>query len=383
MATSFEEVSARALLAGFPEPALVIEPDGQVIYANGAAGELLAAPLAQIVGRNIMAFLPEEERSRLNPLVWLRRWADDPQAPELQHVHLMCRDLGGGETPVRVRVGRLDSNPSSYVVMMQDISQEQARQQQTRQAHRLAARVLAISADAILNVDEQMAIIYANPSAEQLFGYPAGGLLGLSLSALLPARYRDSHAGFMYRFAREPESARLMGERAEVLGLGSSGEEIPLEASITKVTLDRSLIFSAHLRDLRPRRAAAAALAHSEAELRTVFEHAQQAMAIIRPDGTVQAMNRAARLLLPDHTNPVGQAFADLPFWSRDPDATAGALSTALSTCLGGAVYRTSTEVHLPDSTTRALDFSLWPVTSNGEVFAIIAEARDLDAGDA
>jgi len=378
---SFEDVSARALLAGFPEPALVIEADGLVIYANGAAGLLLAAPVTQIVGRNIMALLPEEERSRLNPLVWLRRWADDPQAPELRHVHLMCRDLGGGETPVRVRVGRLDSSPPSYVVMLQDISQEQARHQQTRQAHRLAARVLAISADAILNVDEQMSIIYANPSAEQLFGYTPGALLGLPLTALLPERYRDSHGGFMRRFASEPESARLMGQRAEVLGLDRLGEEIPLEASITKVTLDRSLIFSAHLRDLRPRRVAAAALAHSEAELRTVFEHAQQAMAIIRPDGTVQAMNRAARLLLPTQTDPVGQAFADLPFWSSDPDATAGALGAALSSCLGGAVYRTSTDVHLPDGTTRTLDFSLWPVTSNDEVFAIIAEARDLERG--
>lgn len=370
-------VSAAALLAGFPEPALVITPEGAVLHANAAAGALLGAAPERIEGDSILRFLPEEERGRLNPLVWLRRWAEQPHAPELQHVYLVCRDVHGGETPVRVRVGRIETTPPCYVVMLQDIRAEQARQHQVRQAHRLAARVLAISADAIINVDEQMAIVYANPSAERLFGYDPGQLIGRPLAELLPARYRADHAAFMRGFAEDPQSARLMAERSEVLGLSASGEEIPLEASITKVTLDRSVVFSAHLRDLRPRKAAAAALAHSEAGLRTVFEHAQQAMAIVRPDGRVQAMNRAGRALLPADVDPIGRPFAALPFWSSDPDATARLLASAVESCLGGSVFRANANVVLPDGERRALDFSLWPVAADGRVFAIIAEARE------
>jgi PAS domain-containing protein len=186
----------------------------------------------------------------------------------------------------------------------------------------------------------------------------------------------------MRRFAEDPQSARLMAERSEVLGLSASAEEIPLEASITKVTQDRSIIFSAHLRDLRPRKAAAAALAHSEAGLRTVFEHAQQAMAIIQPDGRVQAMNRAGRALLPADVDPIDRPFAELPFWSADPDGTARLLASAVESCLGGRVFRTNANVVLPDGERRALDFSLWPVTADDRVFAIIAEARETaDAG--
>jgi PAS domain S-box-containing protein len=254
---ALDNVSAVALLAGFPEPSLVILADGTVIHANAAAGRLLGATVADIEGQSILRFLPEEERGRLNPLVWLQRWAEQPEAPELRHVYLMCRDLGGGETPVRVRVGRLDTTPPAYVVMLHDISEEQARQQQSRQAHRLAARVLAISADAIINVDEDMIIRYANPSAERLFGYPSGELLGRPLADLLPARFRNRHGEHLHRFADGPEAARLMAERSAVVGLTATGEEIPLEASITKVTLDRSLIFSACLRDLRTRHASA------------------------------------------------------------------------------------------------------------------------------
>jgi len=254
---SLDGVSAVTLLAGFPEPALVIRPDGVVVHANGAAGRLLGAPPDQIEGETILRFLPEEERGRLSPLVWLRRWAEQPEAPELRHVYLMCRAVDGKETPVRVRVGRIDAAPMTYLVMLHDISEEQARQQESRQAHRLAARVLAITADAIVNVDEQMVIRYANPSAERLFGYGSGELTGRPLADLLPARFRGGHEAAMRQFAHGSNAARLMGDRATVTGLTASGEEIPLEASITKVTLDRSIIFSACLRDLRARRAAA------------------------------------------------------------------------------------------------------------------------------
>jgi PAS domain S-box-containing protein len=141
--------------------------------------------------------------------------------------------------------------------MLHDISEEQARQQQSRQAHRLAARVLAISADAIINVDENLSIQYANAAAERLFGYPVGELQGRPLADLLPERFRADHAQAMRTFAAGPQAARLMAERTAVVGLTANGEEIPLEASITKVTLDRSLIFSACLRDLRTRRSTA------------------------------------------------------------------------------------------------------------------------------
>jgi len=373
----FDAFPAAALLEGFPEPFVMIDQDGSILAINSAGAALLKGDAEALRGQSILRFLPEEERGRLNPLQWLQRWAEQPEAAELRYVHLICRDLDGSHIPVRVRVGRIAGDPSKYLVLLQDISAEQARQQQSRQAHRLAARVLAISADAIVNVDASGAITWANPGAEQLFGYGPGELLNRPLAALMPVRFRTAHAAHMGHFANDPRPSRLMGERGEVLGLTATGEEIPLEASITKVTLDRERIFSAHLRDLRPRKAAAAALAHADAGLRTVFEHAQQAMAIIRPDGTVQAMNRAGRALLPAGAEVVGAAFATLPFWSRDAASAAEVLQGAIDRCLQGAAFRTLARLTLADGTERDLDLSLWPVMSEGRVFAIIADARD------
>jgi PAS domain S-box-containing protein len=371
------DLSAADLLGALPEPALVIDADGVILAGNAPAVVLLASEQVPL-GEGITAFLPEQERSRLNPLVWLRRWAEQPHSPELAHVRLWCRDRTGTDKPVRVRVGRLPTDPVSYLVMLADVSEEQARAQRTRSAHRLAARVLAISADAVVNVDEAMIIVYANPSADALFGYAPGQLQGQPLAVLLPPRYRAGHDDFVQHFAAEPQAARLMGERAEIRGLTRTGEEIPLEASITKVTTETGLVFNANLRDLRPRNAMLAELARSEARFRAAFDRAPQAMALIAPDGRVLAINAAARRLLPDGVDSTGAPFAELPFWASDPDGMARELPRALAQALSGERYRTTARVHLPDGSDLELDFSLSPVAGDDGAFAVIAEARDV-----
>src|SRR5690606_38948785 len=179
-----------------------------ILTGNRAANDLLATNRSP-AGGNVVDFLPEHERSRLNPLVWLRRWGDEPRAPELAHVRRWCRDGNGVGKPVRVRVGRLPTDPCSYLVILVDVTEEQARQYRTRSAHRLAARVMAVSADAIVHVDEDGRIIYANPSAEALFEYPAGRLVGEPLANLLPERFRRGHEAFMREFAAAPAPSRL------------------------------------------------------------------------------------------------------------------------------------------------------------------------------
>ena len=171
-----DDIPASRLLESVPEPMLVMSSDGMIVSANNALARLLETD-ATPVEANITQFLPETESARLDPLAWMRRWAETTESPELDHVHLICRTALGNYRPVRVRVGRLSIDAVHYLVLLHDISQEQARQQQSRQAHRLAARVLANSADAIVNVNAEFIIIYANPSAETLFGYGSGELV--------------------------------------------------------------------------------------------------------------------------------------------------------------------------------------------------------------
>jgi PAS domain S-box-containing protein len=375
------DVGATALLQALPDPALVIRPDGSVVFANAAAQRFLgieAAPTAEPL--NVTEFMPMRERQRLEPLQWLLRWADTPDAPEREFVHLTCNIAAGGETQVRASVGRLDDHPPSYVVVLHDVGAELDRQRHARDAHRIAARVLAISADAVINVGADQYITYVNASAEQLFEYDPGALTGHPLADLIPDRFHVQHRRELTDFVKGETPSRFMGQRGQVMGLTRTGQEIPLEASISKVTIEGGVTFSALLRDLRPRLAVEHALGQSRARFALVFDHAQQAMALLEPDGTVLELNDAARLLLRggvgDDTEIIGQSLSKLPWWTAE--SVESELDAALAQCRSGDVFRTRSTIQRDGQEAVELDVSLSPVVEEGSTFAIIAEAREL-----
>ena len=375
------EVGATALLQALPDPALVIRSDGSVAFSNAAAQRFLGIEMAPNTGLpNVTEFMPVRERQRLEPLHWLLRGADTPEAPEREFVHLTCKIAAGGETQVRASVGRLDDEPTSYVVVLHDVGAELNRQRHARDAHRIAARVLAISADAVINVGADQHITYANASAEQLFEYGPGALTGRPLADLIPDRFHTQHRQELVDFVKGETPSRFMGQRGQVMGMTRAGQEIPLEASISKVTVEGGVTFSALLRDLRPRLAVEHALRQSRARFALVFDHAQQAMALLEPDGTVLELNNAARLLLRgglgSDTEIVGQSLSKLPWWTAE--SVESELDAALAQCRAGEVFRTRSTIQRDGQEAVALDVSLSPMVEEGSTFAIIAEAREL-----
>jgi len=124
----------------------------------------------------------------------------------------------------------------------------------------LFSSFLAISADAVIAVDEEQRIIFFNEGAEKIFGWSAEEAGGNYLAMLLPERYRAAHRGHVHGFGAAHGRARLMGERQEIVGLRKSGEEFPAEASIQRMEVEGNNIYAAVLRDVSARYRAEEAL---------------------------------------------------------------------------------------------------------------------------
>jgi len=124
----------------------------------------------------------------------------------------------------------------------------------------LFSSFLAISADAVIAVDEEQRIIFFNEGAEKIFGWSADEAGGNYLAMLLPERYRAAHRGHVHGFGAAHGRARLMGERQEIVGLRKSGEEFPAEASIQRMEIEGHNIYAAVLRDVSARYRAEEAL---------------------------------------------------------------------------------------------------------------------------
>jgi PAS domain S-box-containing protein len=107
--------------------------------------------------------------------------------------------------------------------------------------------------DAMIGVRPDGRIALANSSAEGLFGYERGELIGASVDDLVPDEIRARHAGHRDRFAARP-STRPMGIGLELEGRHKSGRQFPVEISLSSIATEYGPLVAAAIRDLTDRR---------------------------------------------------------------------------------------------------------------------------------
>ncbi len=109
-----------------------------------------------------------------------------------------------------------------------------------------------------------------NHAAEAIFGYAAEEILGEAVEILIPDRFHADHRGDVRSFAAGSETARrIMGHRREVLGRRKSGEEFPVEATVSRRPIDGSTTLRVVIRDVSERRRIEHELAARNRELTT------------------------------------------------------------------------------------------------------------------
>jgi PAS domain S-box-containing protein len=129
------------------------------------------------------------------------------------------------------------------------------------------AGIISISSDAIVSIDEDQRIVFYNQGAEQTFGYTAEQVMGERVEMLIPEQHRADHEARVREFGESPVAARRMGERGQIAGCRWSGEVFPADASISKLEVGGTRLYTAVLRDVTERVRAEEALATQAEEL--------------------------------------------------------------------------------------------------------------------
>lgn len=144
-----------------------------------------------------------------------------------------------------------------FCVEVTDVSALKRVQQALRESEQSVAGIIAIAADAIISVDAEHRIVLFNESAEKVFGYTKAEALGAPLGMLLPARMRDRHRALVEGFGAGERGTIPMGERRQAIcGLRKSGEEFPMEATISKLEVGGRVLLTVALRDITEQRRA-------------------------------------------------------------------------------------------------------------------------------
>jgi PAS domain S-box-containing protein len=151
----------------------------------------------------------------------------------------------------------------------------------------LAGRLEALTEsapDAILTIDEASTIISANPATERIFGYTPEEIVGRSLTALIPERFRAAHSAGVAHYLRTGRR-NIPWTGFQLPGLTKGGREIPLEISFGEFIDENGRhLFSGFVRDVSDRVRQQEALAEREKELhrlnRELEERAQEERAL-------------------------------------------------------------------------------------------------------
>jgi len=101
-------------------------------------------------------------------------------------------------------------------------------------------------------VDSEGRIVLVNARAGSLFGYRESEMLGRTIEALLPERYRAVHGSHRSHFMAHA-STRPMGSGMNLVGLRSDGMEFPIEVGLAPLgEAGGARLAAAYVRDLSP-----------------------------------------------------------------------------------------------------------------------------------
>jgi PAS domain S-box-containing protein len=150
------------------------------------------------------------------------------------------------------------------------------------------------ASDAILIIDQEGTMVFVNPAAVKIFGYPVEQMLHQKLSLLIPEAHYCSHLMEMKEDFHTRKGLRTL----EATGRHQSGRDVPLEISFGPLSQHGSDVFLAIARDVTRRKEAESTLRQREEELRDFVENASIALHWVDHNGRILWANRAEMDLL-------------------------------------------------------------------------------------
>ncbi|APG28627.1 hypothetical protein A7E78_12695 [Syntrophotalea acetylenivorans] len=171
--------------------------------------------------------------------------------------------------------------------------QKQAQRALRSSEERFKAAASAIS-DALVAINDQGLVVLFNPAAERLFGHSRQQMLGQTLDALLPMRYRERHRQALTDYFSSGSGSRVFGSPLELPALCADGREIIVELSLSLLSEGDSRTVLASFRDISRRKADEEALRQSEERFRELADLLPQSVFEADQQGRVTFANRMA-----------------------------------------------------------------------------------------
>lgn len=164
------------------EGVLVVDQEGEIVYANGSASSLTGFANDSLLGTPITSFIPSHQSDMLADL------ADSVFDGRTTHnVDMEVKTTSGAYITVSVTTSTVLSSHGAMILSLRDVSEQRLLQSQLHHSNEFMTNLIDSAVDAIIAVDMRGTVILFNTGAEQLFGYSSEEVVDtLQVSELYP-----------------------------------------------------------------------------------------------------------------------------------------------------------------------------------------------------
>lgn len=124
--------------------------------------------------------------------------------------------------------------PDFHLAIVEDITKRKVAEENLQRQKNEQQQIVNTMVDAVITIDEQAVIQTFNTSAESMFGYGSGEVVGKKINILMPDDYARQHDSYLSRYLKTNE-AHIIGSPREVAGRRKNGEEFPLRLSVAEL----------------------------------------------------------------------------------------------------------------------------------------------------
>ena len=240
--------------------------------------------------------------------------------------------------------------------------------------------LLESTPDAMFIVNRQGEITLANVRAEQIFGYTMQELVGEKIELLVPEEVRDGHPTKRDSYFRDAQ-VRPKDMMVELAARRRSGEEFPVEISLSVIRGTGGALVCAAVRDITDRQQTQAAVAAAEERSRLLLESVGEGIVGMDAEGRITFLNPAAsRLLGYGSDDLLGRPVHETIHHSR-PDGSPYPRSECpmYRSCTEGVTVQVDAEVvWRKDGTSLSVDCTAMPVVKDGRAEGAVITIRDI-----
>ena len=268
------EERCSAILEAISDQVFLLTPDGVFLDYQARDRKDLLVPPEEFLEKNMRDVWPATLVETLS-----QRF-DEVQQGEMQVIEY---ELEINEVR-RWFEARIVRSGDKILMLVRDVSSRKLTEVALTENEAQLAGIIGSAMDSIVTVDEGERITLFNSAAEKLFLCSAAEALGQPFDRFIPERFHEACRQHIRMFSENQIERRATGLRGDLYGLRTSGEEFPIEGSISQIDLNGQRFYTLILRDITDRKRAVDELRLSNERFAKSFRANPQPMSLTTLD---------------------------------------------------------------------------------------------------